>query len=265
MRFWLGLWLACLTALAAPAELMLAKPMPEGFDPGGWWMSEKYDGVRAYWDGKQLWTRQQNPIAAPESFTKQLPPVALDGELWLGRGRFEETASIVLSFAPDERWQKIKFRAFDAPLVKGGFEKRLEVIPGSLRIEQIRCKSADHLAGFLKSVEEKGGEGVMLRASDSPYQAGRSDYLLKVKSYEDAEAVVVGYKPGQGKYAGLTGSLEVQTPEGKRFFIGSGLTDTQRQNPPPIGAVITYKYRGLTANGLPRFATFWRVRADAAR
>ena len=262
LRIFLGVFVAIFTL---QAELMLAKTMPEGFDPTGWWMSEKYDGIRAYWDGKQLWTRQQNPIAAPKPFTGQLPPIALDGELWLGRGRFEETASIVLSFTPDDRWQKIKFRAFDAPLIKGGFEKRLAAIPKPLRIEQIRCKDANHLAVFLKTVEKAGGEGVMLRAPNSPYQAGRSDYLLKVKSYEDAEAIVVGYKPGQGKYAGLVGSLEVETPEGKRFFIGSGLTDELRQNPPPIGAVITYKYRGFTAGGLPRFATFWRVRADAGR
>lgn len=261
-RILLGVFIA---ALALQAELMLAKTMPEGFNPSGWWMSEKYDGVRAYWDGEQLWTRQQNPIAAPESFTDQLPPIALDGELWLGHGRFEETASIVLSQTPDDRWRKVRYLVFDAPLIEGGFEKRLAAVPAPLRIEQVRCENPDHLAAFLKTVEEAGGEGVMLRAPDSPYKAGRSDNLLKVKSFEDAEATVIGYRPGQGKYAGLIGSLEVQTPQGKRFFIGSGLTDAHRRNPPPIGAVITYKYRGLTANGLPRFATFWRVRADAGR
>jgi len=58
----------------------------------------------------------------------------------------------------------------------------------------------------------------------------------------------------------MLGSLMVETPEGLRFRIGSGFTDPQRRSPPPIGAIITYRYNGKTEKGIPRFARFLRVR-----
>lgn len=102
----------------------------------------------------------------------------------------------------------------------------------------------------------------MLRRDDAPYRSGRSDDLLKLKSFEDAEARVIGHLPGRGKYAGQTGALLVETPSGQRFRLGSGLPDALRRAPPPIGSVVTYRHNGTHASGLPRFARFWRVRAD---
>jgi DNA ligase-1 len=256
---------------ALQADLLLAKPAPEGFDPTGWWMSEKYDGVRGFWDGQQLLTRNANVIHAPAYFTDQLPPMALDGELWMGHGQFEESASVVLSHTPDERWKQMRFMIFDAPAHSGGFEARLEVAREAIGnghspqievISQTRCRGVKHLNETLEAIEAHGGEGVMLRAPNSPYESGRSDMLLKVKSHQEAEAVVVAYKPGQGKYEGMVGSLKVRLENGRHLFIGSGLSDAQRADPPPIGAIITYRYRGYTRTGLPRFATFYRVRAD---
>lgn len=260
-QLFIALLLAVLV-VADPIDLMLARSLGDDTDPTGYLMSEKYDGVRAFWDGEKLYTREKNIIVAPAWFTDKLPKMALDGELWLGRGKFEETVSIVLSKTPDERWQNIKYMVFDAPLVEGGFEERLRAIPSDLRVNQIYCKGRDHLKEFLKSVEKSGGEGVILRRSDSPYVSKRSGDFLKVKSFLDAEAMVIGYKEGKGKYSGMVGSLEVQSADGVKFFVGSGLTDAMRKDPPKIGTIITYKYRGVTANGVPRHATFFRIRSD---
>ena len=108
----------------------------------------------------------------------------------------------------------------------------------------------------------EGGEGLMLHRGDSPYRGVRSDDLIKLKTHDDAEAQVVGHLAGKGKYAGMAGTLLVQTPQGQRFKLGSGLSDALRRQPPPVGAWVTYRYRGLNDSGLPRFATFLRVRDD---
>ena len=102
----------------------------------------------------------------------------------------------------------------------------------------------------------------MLRQAESQYEPGRSPTLLKVKPYDDAEATVIGHLPGKGKFAGKLGSLRVRTPAGREFSVGTGFTDAQRESPPPVGTVITYRFRGLTSKGLPRFASFLRVRKD---
>jgi DNA ligase-1 len=115
-----------------------------------------------------------------------------------------------------------------------------------------------HLAAVLKA----GGEGLMLHRADAPYESGRSDTLLKLKPWLDAEAIVVGHRPGKGKYAGQLGALRVQLPDGRLFSLGTGFTDAQRRAPPPIGATVTYRYRELTASGLPRFASFVRLREE---
>ena len=114
----------------------------------------------------------------------------------------------------------------------------------------------------LGKVESEGGEGLMLRRGGSLHATGRSDDLLKVKRYDDAEAVVVAHLAGSGKYEGMLGSVRVRRDDGRQFRIGTGFSDEQRENPPPVGATITYKYYGFTSTGLPRFASFLRVRND---
>lgn len=248
---------------------MLATPWPEDADPAGWWMSEKFDGVRGYWDGRRMLTRQGEPIAIPEALREALPDFSLDGELWAGRGRFQETVATVRDTTPEPGWSDIRYRVFDAPATPGPFEARMAVVDDWLRsnpsasvaaVAQTRCRDAAHLAAFLAQVERMGGEGVMLRAAGSPYVTGRSEHLRKHKSFDDAEAVVRGYKPGKGKYTGLVGSLVVELPDGTRFAVGSGLSDRQRRTPPPVGSTITFKHHGWTDAGKPRFPVFWRVR-----
>jgi DNA ligase 1 len=213
-------------------------------------MSEKYDGLRAYWDGNRLWTRQGHPISAPDYFLADLPnDIALDGELWVDRGKFEETVSIVRSETPDERMQFLR-----AILPKENRFIRIVV--------QERCKGINQLLAERDRVVRLGGEGLVLRQPESAYQPGRSSTMLKVKPYDDAEATVIAHEKGNGKYAGKLGSLRVRTDDGREFSIGSGLTDAERDSPPPVGTIVTYRFRGLTAKGMPRFPSFLRIRRD---
>ena len=256
-------------AVAETPPLTLLKRWNASIDPTGWWMSEKYDGIRGYWDGARMWTRQGRPVAIPAALGRQLPPFALDGELWAGRGRFAQTASIVRDASPGPGWSKIHYMVFEAPGGSGPFEARLTTVQSWLTahpsnairlVEQRRCAGKAQLLAFLHQVERRGGEGVVLHAAGAPYVAGRSDSLLKVKSFEDTEATVVGYTPGRGKYTGMVGSLRVKLPNGTRFSLGSGLSDAERRSPPPVGSVVTFRYQGLTASGKPRFPVFWRIR-----
>lgn len=276
-RQWLGLLagtllLPLLAAAEAPA-LMLAKVYRRGIDLRDYWVSEKLDGVRGRWDGRQLLTRGGHTIAAPAWFTAGWPAVALDGELWIGRGRFEETVSAVRQQVPDESaWRRIRFMLFDLPEHPGVFSERLVALqalvnavnqPWLQTVEQVRGSTHAALMQQLDQVVRAGGEGLMLHRAQALYRAQRSDDLLKVKTHEDAEARVIGHEPGKGRLAGMVGALLVETGDGIRFRLGSGLSDALRRNPPPVGSWVTYRYRGTHDSGLPRFATLVRVRSDA--
>jgi len=237
----------------------------------GWVMSEKLDGIRAFWDGKNLLTRKGKVINAPKYFTKELPPFELDGELWTRRGEFEKIQSIVLEEVPHAKWSEIKYMIFEVPHAEGNFTSRLARVQKyrdtkQLQhveiIEQKRCNNQTELDSFLESVLALGGEGVMIKDASRDYFEGRSDSILKVKKAQDMEAKVIGYKNGTGKFSGLMGSLQVELQNGTQFFIGSGFSDAQRKNPPQIGEIITFKYYGFTKFKKPKFTSFMRVRKD---
>jgi DNA ligase 1 len=254
---------------AAPRPL-LANIAKSEIDPTPYLVSEKYDGVRALWDGQTLRSRAGNVIAAPAWFLAKLPKQALDGELWIARGQFEKLSGAVRKASPQEDdWRQIKYLIFELPDAPGTFAERYEQIkhlvaqanfPSLVAVEQFRLPDNAALKRKLAEIVRAGGEGLMLHRADAPYITGRNDALLKLKPLDDAEATVIGYVPGKGKYEGKMGALQVETPDGKRFQIGTGFTDAVRANPPAIGTVVTYTYRGFTKNGLPRFASFWRVR-----
>jgi DNA ligase-1 len=235
----------------------------------GWLMSEKLDGIRAIWNGKQLLSKQGNPIHAPDWFLQQLPPFTIDGELWTQRNDFENISSIVRQQQPDQRWQQISYQIFEVPNQAGGLMDRLAVLSEFLNehpssfihiIEQRKISSQDQLKQQLQQVTALGGEGLVVRNPDTPYHSGRSDQALKIKPYQDAECTVIGYKAGKGKYAGQTGSLKCQLDSGLIIFLGSGLSDQQRLTPPALGSLVTFKYYGLTKNKKPRFPVFLRIR-----
>ncbi len=249
---------------------MLPQVYSEGLDVKGWLMSEKLDGMRGYWDGKQLLSKNGLPLHPPTAFVHNFPPFALEGEIWGGRGTFEKTISIARKQQVDDRWLKLKFAIFDVPEKSGGFSKRLQKARDWFRehpsqygfiIEQIPVTGNDHLKQELKRIEELDGEGLIVRKPDSLYRSGRSSEILKVKSYLDTEAEVIGHVPGQGKHTGRIGSLLVVLPNGIQFKVGTGFTDKERESPPEIGAVITFKYYGLYASGKPKFPVFLRIRS----
>lgn len=237
-----------------------------GSDPTGWWMSEKLDGVRAVWDGVELSTRTGQPIIAPRWFLDALPKaVPLDGELWAGRGRFQHTVGVVRSKSAGDNWRSIRYAAFDAPHAAGDFEERqaaMRQVVGdgqAFVLAQRLCRGHDDLVGELARVERAGGEGVMLRQPGSMYEPKRSGTLLKVKTFHDAEATVVGYDRGTGRNADGIGAIVACLQDGTEFRVSSGLTDVLRRSPPPVGTVFTFKYQEFTNAGAPRFPSFLRV------
>jgi len=231
----------------------------------GWVMSEKLDGIRAYWDGKHLLTRKGNIIHAPKWFLKDYPPFAIDGELWSKRGDFENISSIVRDKIPSSSWKNIKHYIFEVPGARGDLFTRLKKVkPYEGKyikiIKQIPIKDKKHLREFLKSIEKNGGEGVVVRDPNAPYIDRRTSKALKVKTFFDDECEVVGYTKARGKFKGLVGAIKCKLKNGKIIKIGSGLNLKQRENPPKIGRVITYKYKEITKKGFPRFPVFMRVR-----
>ncbi|WP_445428037.1 DNA ligase [Alishewanella sp. HL-SH05] len=273
IRLLIVLWVcAWPLGVAAKPELLLAQIYHEDVDIQDYWVSEKLDGVRAYWDGKQLLSRGGNIIAAPSWFLADFPSQKLDGELWLGRQQFAATLSIVSKQQPvQSEWQQIRYYVFELPEAAGTFSDRVLAMhalkqqlnsPYIVIVPQFRVADKQQLFTKLTELEQAGAEGLMLHHQAALYHTGRSQALLKLKTYQDSEAEVVGYRPGKGKYQGMVGALIVKTPEGKTFAIGSGLTDALRETPPEIGTVITYRYNGLTVHGLPRFARFLKVHSD---
>lgn len=255
----------------APA-LLLAQSWQSDVDPTNWWMSEKLDGVRAYWDGARFISRQGNVYQAPDWFVEGLPKdIHLDGELWLARKAFQRAVSIVRRQDRNAQWKEITFVVFDAPSHDGLFEQRIEFVRTTLEtlkpayakiLEQEQCTSLEHLRNELARIEALGGEGMMLRKPQSRYERGRSWSLLKVKTFHDAEAKVIEHLPGTGKHKGRLGALSVELPDGKRFSVGTGFSDYERENPPPIGSIITFRYQELSDGGIPRFPAFVRERTD---
>ena len=257
---------------AAGPPLLLAETWDTAADLSGWWMSEKLDGVRAYWDGKQFLSRHGNLFHAPDWFVEGLPDVPLDGELWIARKAFQRTVGIVRRQDKTDLWKECQVPGLRRPGVKDRFEERIEFVTETFaRKEHLyaavhaheRCRSIDHLREELARVEALGGEGLMLRQPGSTYEVGRSSTLLKVKTFHDAEATVIGHQGGAGKHKGRLGALLVRLADGTEFSVGTGFSDNQREAPPAIGSTITFRYQELSDAGVPRFPSFVGVRIDA--
>ena len=253
------------------AQLMLPQVYSDQVDVSGWLMSEKLDGVRGYWDGKQLLSKNGNVFYPPAAFIRDLPPFPLEGELWGGRGTFEQTASIVMKQQPHDGWLQLKFAIFDVPQAPGGFTARLAIAndwfaahPSAYAfvIPQFPVLDHTHLQLELHRIEKLGGEGLIVRVPEALYAGGRSPEILKVKNYQDAEATVVGHLPGKGRNKGKLGSLLVALADGTQFKIGSGFTDAERESPPHIGAVVTFKFYGKYQSGIPTFPSYMRIRRN---
>lgn len=274
--------LGCLGSFAAlpawatqPPALWLASTYQGNEKLTDYWVSEKYDGIRGFWDGRQLLSRSGKGLNPPAWFVKGWPAQPFEGELWAGLGQFEQAASVIQQRqAPDSEWQAMRFMVFDSNSPTQAFTERIVQYQSLVKqigqpwvqaVTQSQVPSHAALKALLKKTVQAGGEGLVLHRGSSLYQSGRNSDVLKVKPHEDAEAKVVGHELGQGKHAQRLGALTLETPQGLRFKLGTGFTDAQRENPPAVGQWVTYRYRGLTDQGVPRFASFVRIRPAVER
>ncbi|NHG51391.1 DNA ligase [Campylobacter jejuni] len=278
MRIFIFLWCAC---FAFASDILLLNKISEqeiqkkNFN--GYLMSEKLDGVRGIWEAGKFKTRQDNPIHTPSYFTYSFPSFKLDGELWIARAKFDEVSALIRSDSLDSSlWKSVTYNVFDVPnaceefkLAPCTLSNRLKVLERYLQqnpnpyikiIKQIPIKDQEHLKEFYKDIIFNKGEGVVIRKDFAPYEKGRSKNALKLKPYEDAECKVIAYTEGKGKFQGKIGALLCQMPNDRVIKIGSGLKDKDRENPPKIGSIVTYKFNGLTKNSLPRFPVFLHIR-----
>ncbi len=268
--------LLCCTGLLFTVQSWGAGPMlPQVYTPqtevSGWLMSEKLDGIRGYWDGKNLLSKNGNPFSPPTAFTHNLPPFALEGEIWAGRGQFEQTLAAVKQQQPHDGWLQLQFAIFDVPEAPGSFTVRIAQAatwfaahPSAYAfvIPQIPLRDQAQLQQELQRVENLDGEGLIVRKPEALYAAGRSTEILKVKNYQDTEARVLAHLPGKGRNTGRLGALLVALDDGIQFRIGSGFSDAERESPPPIGTLVTFKHYGKYQSGIPKFPSFLRIRKD---
>jgi DNA ligase-1 len=266
--------LLCASALTSAKEppILLANVLGPDVDVTQYLVSEKYDGVRAVWDGRVLRFRSGRDVPAPTWFIAKLPPTPLDGELWLARRKFDDLSGIVRKTEPvDDDWKRVNYMIFEMPEAPGSFEQRYTQIRQVVAatnwsqlqaVEQTRVASRAELKRRFDAIVKAGAEGLMLHLAGAPYVTGRSDVLLKLKPLLDTEATVLRHIPGKGKHAGRLGALEVGTKDGIVFRLGTGFSDAVRDNPPPVGSLVTYTYREITPSGKPRFASFLRIRDD---
>jgi DNA ligase-1 len=266
---------SALSHASTPPSLWLANAYKGHENLSDYWVSEKYDGIRGHWDGRQLMSRSGKTLNPPKWFVQGWPDRPFEGELWVGLGQFEQAASVIQQKqAPDNKWRQLRFMVFDSPSANKPFTERISLYQSVVKqigkpwvhaVAQNQIQSHADLTTLLQQTVQAGGEGLVLHRANSIYQSGRTDDVLKVKLHQDAEAKVMGYEAGQGKHAQRTGALWVETEQGLRFKLGTGLSDAQREHPPAVGQWVTYRYRGLTDKGVPRFASFVRMRPAIER
>lgn len=150
------------------------------------------DGIRAYWDGKQLLSRTGRALSVPTNFTLNFPNFPIDGELWMGRGNFE-TLSSLLKSKDTLKWPQVKYYLFDSPNCQGNYEQRINSLlnlkknlPDHVQIVQIqKCQSNNHLRQVLDEVSQLGGEGLIATEPNKEYSVGRTFFNLKIKVHKD--------------------------------------------------------------------------------
>jgi DNA ligase-1 len=254
---------------------MVKKDKMVNVDVKGWWMSEKFDGYRAVWNGTAFQSRNGNIFKAPSYVLDQMPSIPLDGELFAGRGNYETLGLLRRNKVNAADWKKqnIQFLIFDAPTINRPFEERIKELKNIIArecggrqncflqfVKQTKVLSDAHILKEFKAVLKKKGEGIMLRKPRSKYRNGRTSDLLKVKPEHDMECTIVAHLKGTGKNRNKLGKYKCKLPNGTTFKVGSGLTDAHRDKPLKIGTVITIAYTELTANKVPRHPRYLRVR-----
>ena len=286
-------------------KFMLAKDFVKGKnDPVGWLLSEKYDGYRACYcpKDKQMYSRQNKLFHAPQWFLDAMPDILVDGELWIGRNMFQEMGAVRKKVPLDEEWMNITFQVYDTPLLEKSFQERLthlsqivqkcserwEMNKQSLPypLNKLPCpvvlakqevvQSWEHLDQVYKRILKEGGEGIMIKDPQSPYEGKRSKYMLKYKPSFDEDAIIIDHTPGQGKYKGKLGAFLCRPlinhdtyssidPDDDHIFSISGMDDEVRESyekTHPVATIISYEHSGKTDKGKPRFGRYTRIRTD---
>lgn len=233
-----------------------------------WIMSEKLDGIRAYWNGKKLLSKNGNKIYIPKELIKNYPSFHLDGELWTKRNDFENIQSIVLDKTPTKKWKEITYNIFEVPNQKGNFNQRIKVLKDWIKtnkntnirvIRQVKCKNKKHLNSYLKTLLDKKAEGVIIKNPNISYFTGRNKNILKVKKFKDMEGKVIAINYNiNNKFK----SLKILLKNNIEFNLGGGFTNEEKINHPKIGDTVTFKYYGLTKYKKPKFASFLRIRKE---
>lgn len=238
-------------------------------------ISEKFDGVRGIWDGKEMFSKNGKKLAIPPCFVEKLAILELkdgefvEGELWADYGKFAEVSSLARRKNPTcAEFESVKYLIFNAQLNESSdFLANLSKIQSILEshktpqirtITQHKFHSSKELQDFFDAVVAKGGEGVILRDSHTAF---------KLKAQHDAECKIIDYTRGKGRLSGKVGAIVCESLADKNtgikngiiFRIGSGLSDEMRTNPPKIGTIITYKFSGVSKNSVPLHTRFWRV------
>jgi DNA ligase-1 len=154
-------------------------------DVSGWWVSEKFDGVRAIWTGTKLLTRNGKDLKAPAWFTAGLPKnLRLDGELWMGRGTFDTLVSTIQKKSSD--WSGVKYMVFDLADV-GDFESRNRILQSAsltahvVPVQHLPLANSGELDALERDIVAAGGEGCVIRRPGSKYRPGRMGDTIKVK------------------------------------------------------------------------------------
>lgn len=241
-------------------ELMLSQVWNETIDPTGYWISEKFDGIRAFWSGEILASRYGNVLNAPSWWLDRLPKgFPIDGELWCGHDNFAKLIGIIRSDS-DPDWTRVKLMAFDTPSDTLIFEERLKRLKDNiidndsvLLVPFVQCESVDHLYSELDKVIAKGGEGLMLRKPDATYAIGRSYNLLKVKRQQDAEVMML-------RKAKKCVGFDCELPNGVQVIVRCTWTDYR--HPPEKGTILRVKHFGSWDSGKLKNPYFWRIRND---
>lgn len=152
------------------------------------WISEKLDGIRAYWDGEKLFSRNGKNILAPIWFMQTLPELPVDGELWMGRGTRENLCGVLNSSPSNPLWKSVDYVLFDLPCSEQPYSLRMDALrklrlrPPVRILDTEKCQGNEHLLKKLKEIVNEGGEGLMANEPESLYIKGqRSGNLLKVK------------------------------------------------------------------------------------
>lgn len=249
-----------------------------------WTMSEKYDGQRGIWTGKDFLTRNGQKITAPQWFLDMLSLSThpIDGELFFGRGKFGMTGTLRASRVDELAWKKVVYKVFDIPDPSSmlTLRQRLDKLKKTVRmmsvshshdrfpievVEYIDIKNSAHIESFFKEITEAKGEGLILRNPYSLYENSRSTQLLRYKPLHDSEAIIVSYKPGNGKFKGMLGAFNVRDIHTNKEFSISGFVTSIRasyKTTHPIGTIITYYYTELTCSGKPRYPRYKGKRTD---